>query len=289
MITLVYTLLGIVLLTVTPSPAPPQGGGSTASPLPQGGGSTASPLPLGGGAGGGGLIEFTPQYPLWSDGMDKRRWLQLPAGTAIDKSDADRWEFPRGTQAWKEFSRDARRVETRHIERLPDGSWSYRTYAWNADGTHATLAPEDGIPERGIPSRADCVACHEGAPSPILGYSAVQLTARLEPALGYLHGNCGHCHNSEALPALGLELLQRVTNPEASAAATRASLIGRSSRFRPHGAATTDRARILITRMKSRDPLTRMPPIGVEIADTAGIAVIERWLEQLNPAPEKTP
>jgi hypothetical protein len=221
--------------------------------------------------------------------MDKRRWLHLPAGTAIDKSDPDRWEFARGTEAWKEFSRDGRRVETRRIERLSDGSWRYRTYVWNEHGTQATLAPEDGIPERGIPSRADCIACHEGAPSPLLGYSAVQLTAGLEPALGYLHGNCGHCHNSEALPALGLELLQRASNPQASAAATRASLIGRSSRFRPHGTETTDRAQILVARMKSTDPLTRMPPIGVEIGDTAGIAVIERWLAQINPPQEKTP
>ena len=27
---------------------------------------------------------FSPQYPLWSDGLRKRRWIQLPEGTAID-------------------------------------------------------------------------------------------------------------------------------------------------------------------------------------------------------------
>src|SRR5687768_3582906 len=47
-------------------------------------------------------VVFTPRYPLWSDGMSKRRWLYLPPGTSIDKSDPDAWEFPRGTRAWKE-------------------------------------------------------------------------------------------------------------------------------------------------------------------------------------------
>lgn len=224
-------------------------------------------------------IAFTPRYPLWTDGMSKRRWLHLPAGTAIDKSDADAWEFPRGTRAWKEFSRDGKPVETRVIERLADGSWSYLTYAWNDAGTRATLAPEEGIPERGIPSRVDCLACHEGAAVPILGYSAVQLEAKLAPALGYLHGNCGHCHNDAALPALDLSLQQK-TDAKASAVRTYASLIGRSSRFVPHGAANPQRVDVLVARMKSKDPLTRMPPLGVSIVDAAGVALISRWIQQ---------
>jgi hypothetical protein len=222
-------------------------------------------------------IAFTPRYPLWTDGMSKRRWLHVPAGTAIDKSDDDAWEFPRGSRAWKEFSRDGKPVETRVIERLADGSWSYLTYAWNESGTRATLAPEDGISERGIPSRADCLACHEGAPVPILGYSAVQLEAKLPAALGYLHGNCGHCHNDAALPALDLSLLQK-SDAKASAARTYASLIGRPSRFVPHGAAKAERVDVLVARMKSNDPLTRMPPLGVSIVDAEGVALISRWI-----------
>lgn len=245
----------------------------------------------------GDALEFTPRYPLWSDGMDKRRWLHLPAGTAIDKADADAWDFPRGARAWKEFSRDGKRVETRFIERLADGSWRYLTYAWNASGTAATLAPEEGIPERGIPSRADCLACHEGAPVPILGYSAVQLSTALPPALGYLHGNCGHCHNDAALPALELSLAQQASDPSASAVRTYATLIGRASRFRPHGAANPQRVvpgqpaqSVLVTRMKSNDPLTRMPPLGVSLVDASGVALVSRWIEQeLQQTPKEAP
>jgi hypothetical protein len=217
--------------------------------------------------------QFAPQYPLWSDGMAKRRWLHLPAGSAIDKSDPDRWQFPAGTRAWKEFSSAAGRNETRLIERLADGTWRYAAYVWNADGT-ATLAPEDGIPERGIPSRADCVACHEGAPVPILGYSAVQLETRLSPALGYLHGNCGHCHNDDALPALEMVLAARASDPLAGAQRTVSSLVGRFSRMRPR----ESRESLLVARMKSSDERLRMPPIGVRVPDAHGIATMERWI-----------
>jgi len=75
-----------------------------------------------------GLIAFSPQYPLWSDGATKRRWIALPPGTFIDGSNPDAWEFPRGTRLWKEFS-VGRAVETRFIERLADGSWRFANKA----------------------------------------------------------------------------------------------------------------------------------------------------------------
>jgi hypothetical protein len=47
-----------------------------------------------------GNIEFSPQYPLWSDGMTKRRRIHLPPGTAIDAAELDAWTFPPGTRLW---------------------------------------------------------------------------------------------------------------------------------------------------------------------------------------------
>jgi hypothetical protein len=240
-------------------------------------------------------IAYAPRYPLWSDGMEKRRWIELPAGSAIDKSNPDAWRFPVGTRAWKEFRRDGRPVETRFIERLADGSWRFLAYRWNAEGTQATLAPEEGVPESGIPSRTDCLACHEGAAVPILGYSAVQLETELAPALGYLHGNCGHCHNDGALPALELTLAQSAADPRAGAERMRASLLGRASRFRPREATSAPRrvvpgdpdASLLVARMQSRDALTRMPPLGVSVPDPNGIAMVRRWIEQLKFHPKE--
>jgi hypothetical protein len=239
---------------------------------------------------------FAPQFPLWTDGQAKRRWISLPPGTRVDTSNPDKWEFPRGTRAWKEFTGPAGRNETRMIERLPNGEWRFVSYAWNAAGTEATLAPDDGIPARGIPSRADCLACHEGVATPLLGYSAVQLTPgliegpspQMRAALGYLHGNCGHCHNAEALPALDLHLNQQASDPHGSAERTLASLVNRESKFRPHGAASSLQrvvagnaaASLLVARMRSRDPLTRMPPLGVALVDEQGLATLERWIER---------
>ena len=228
--------------------------------------------------------EFVPQYPLWSDGQSKRRWLHIPEGAAIDESDPDRWEFPVGTRAWKEFSRDGHKVETRFIERRADGSWRYATYLWNPEGTVATLAPADGVPESGIPSRADCVACHEGAAAPILGYSAVQLRTKLEPAIGYLHGNCGHCHNNDALPALDMVLAQRASDPAASTQETMTALLGRYGRFRHE----ERRESVLVARMRSTNPLTRMPPIGVSVPDSQQITALETWLREAQLSKEKS-
>src|SRR4051794_17608051 len=49
-------------------------------------------------------LEYEPQYPLFSDFADKRRWLLLPSDTQVDTSDMDHWRFPLGTKVVKEFS-----------------------------------------------------------------------------------------------------------------------------------------------------------------------------------------
>lgn len=287
------------------------------------------------------LVAFSPQYPLWSDGTSKRRWIRLPSGKAIDASRPDAFEFPPGTRLWKEFGYD-RPVETRLIERLADGSWRYATYIWNAEGTDAVLAPADGATlsvakapggRYVVPSQADCVACHEGASVPVLGFTALQLSPDRDPlaphakrrrhdesdlrdlvsrglirnlprhlldeppriaaptptaraALGYLHGNCGHCHNeSGAVAGIDLVLAQQVADPVASAARALQSMIGHTSRFRVSSAETAQRlvpgsadGSVIAARMRSSNRLTRMPPLGAELIDDEGLALIERWI-----------
>ena len=208
-------------------------------------------------------ISFSPQYPLWTDGATKHRWISIPEGASIDASDPDAWSFPVGARIWKEFSFDSRRVETRYMERLADGSWLYAAYAWSADGREAVLVSERGRRNahlfgngrsHAIPGINDCKACHQGGRSEVLGFSALQLSGDRDPAaphgegesrldlvalarsgklvnlqkeflstpprvkaasdseraaLGYLHGNCGHCHNDKGpLQNVGLFLRQ---------------------------------------------------------------------------------
>ncbi len=140
-------------------------------------------------------LPFSPQYPLWTDGADKRRWLHLPAGSWIDAADPDAWVFPVGTRVWKEFRFHGQPAETRYIERTADG-WRYASYAWRDDGT-ATLAPARGIlnsteitagVRHAIPSRTDCTACHEAGPSRLLGVSALQLSDDRDPMAVHAEG-----------------------------------------------------------------------------------------------------
>jgi hypothetical protein len=287
-----------------------------------------------------GVLPFAPQYPLWSDGTRKRRWIRLPQGSTIDASRVDEWDFPVGTLLWKEFGY-TRPIETRTIERLRDGTWRFAAYVWDAEGTDAVLAAAEGVTvaapgapggQYAVPSRTDCLACHEGAPVPVLGFSALQLSPDRDPqaphaeppradrvdlktlvasgvlrdlppvllaapprvqartptaraALGYLHGNCGHCHNAAgALTGLELVLAQQADPASRSADATIASLLGHSSRFRPHGGDASQRVAVangtgvLAFRMKTENPLARMPPLGVRVVDTEGAALIERWI-----------
>jgi mono/diheme cytochrome c family protein len=135
-----------------------------------------------------GVLSFSPQYPLWTDGATKRRWIALPAGTWIDASDPDAWVFPVGTRIWKEFS-FGRPVETRYMELGPEG-WRYATYLWSADGSEALLAPARGVRQaaeirpgvaHALPSRYDCASCHQGNRSAVLGFSALQLSSDRDP------------------------------------------------------------------------------------------------------------
>jgi hypothetical protein len=272
------------------------------------------------------VLPFSPQYPLWSDGATKQRWIRLPAGSSIDAANPDAWDFPRGTKLWKEFSH-GRRIETRYIERGMDGAWRYASYVWSEDGKDAVLAPVAGVRDMpaptapgarySIPAQDDCRACHEGTTAPVLGFSALQLSSELQSlvatgllrnlpaellahpprieaadpteraALGYLHGNCGHCHNEEGpLAVLEMTLAQRVAATAPAGAALR-SLASVPSQFRMAGGAARvvpgrPGASVVALRMFSREPLQQMPPLGTSVVDAEAMSLISRWIEGLS-------
>ena len=138
---------------------------------------------------------FSPQYPLWTDGARKARWIHVPPGSRIVATDADTWTFPVGTRLWKEFAFDGRRVETRMLWRATAAGWTYASYVWNDAQTDATLAPVDGLADvvevapgrrHSVPSRQDCRACHENGGASVLGFTALQLSTDRDP--GAPHG-----------------------------------------------------------------------------------------------------
>lgn len=137
---------------------------------------------------------FSPQYPLWSDGAVKSRWVYLPPGTTIDAR-STAWDFPAGTKFWKEFRFNGRKVETRMLWKASDSHWEFGSYVWDADGSDATLAPADGVvgaadlgggKRHSIPSRIDCRSCHEARRIEVLGFNALQLSTDRDP--NAIHG-----------------------------------------------------------------------------------------------------
>jgi hypothetical protein len=134
---------------------------------------------------------FSPQYPLWTDGADKSRWIRLPTGGRIAGHDADAWEFPVGTRLWKEFAFGGRKVETRMLWRTGVDTWAYAAYLWDAAQTDARLVPAEGLLDvadiapgkrHSVPSREDCRTCHESGAGNVLGFSALQLSTARDPA-----------------------------------------------------------------------------------------------------------
>jgi hypothetical protein len=267
-----------------------------------------------------GVMAYAPRYELWSDGAAKLRYLLLPEGEAIDTSDMDAFVFPVGTKAWKEFSHDGVRLETRLLWKTEDG-WMHIAYAWNEAQTEAIATTRGAADVLGtqhdIPSRIECRECHDGAGDTLLGVSAFQLAHEGEGltldqleadgrlteappaglarpdtlewnALGYLHANCGTCHNprGKGFDRVDIELWMRTSDLDVTS--TRAYVTGVDVAIEQ----TTgdDTARIepgspensaLITRMKLRDAEEAMPPIGSERTDDAGIALVEQWIDSL--------
>jgi len=263
---------------------------------------------------------------------------------AIDARNPDAWVFPIGTRVWKEFG-DGRRRETRLIVRTKSG-WAYATYRWTVDGTDAVLVPPEGAVEIDpswpggryvFPSRTDCLSCHEGRPTPILGFSALQLSPDRDPsavhrevpapdaldlstltqrrlirglpkawashppriqasteveraALGYLHGNCGQCHNSRGpLAGLGLDLWHDPTR-EGDGEPGRLSALQRRSSFlisaqpSPHSERLVPGApeqSAILVRMRARQTAAQMPPVATQVVDTEAVGLIERWIDEL--------
>jgi hypothetical protein len=262
-----------------------------------------------------GFVEFTPNHVLWSDGADKLRWFRLPPGTTIDSSDMDRWRFPVGTKLFKEFARDGKRLETRLVWRVADtGNREADTlvgsYVWNDSESDALFVKDGALDIRGTqhdaPSAADCWRCHIGEPGSVLGLSALQIgdvsslplshpPPRTTPfaapnaALGYLHANCGHCHNpsggawSDSSMMLRLDVAERDARDNAVVQTTVGvpleQWIGRG--FDDRIVAGDPEASAVFFRTTQRARNVQMPPIATEVVDDAGSALVRAWIEAL--------
>jgi uncharacterized repeat protein (TIGR03806 family) len=168
-----------------------------------------------------GIIPFSVQAPLWTDGAHKQRWIAVPSGTQIGFSENEQWAFPEGTVLIKQFGmaldeRDpesVHRLETRILVMTEGGGYYGLVYRWDADQRDAQLIwdggdetleiiGEDGVPREQVysyPRQRYCVDCHSATRGTVRGVSTKQLNG------DYDYGEGAGTHNQlEAWSALGV-------------------------------------------------------------------------------------
>jgi len=149
-----------------------------------------------------GIVPFTVNSPLWSDGAFKARFIALPGTSTIGFATNGEWTFPGGTVLVKHFEMNTdernpairKRLETRVLMLDGSGRNGYGiTYKWRADNSDADLLP-DGLDETltitnsaGVnrqqvwryPSRGECLSCHTSNAGFVLGPKTRQLNGNL--------------------------------------------------------------------------------------------------------------
>ncbi|HSU66821.1 MAG TPA: PQQ-dependent sugar dehydrogenase [Tepidisphaeraceae bacterium] len=144
-----------------------------------------------------GLVPYTVNSPLWSDGAVKSRWVAVPGDAKVTFAEKGEWAFPNGTVFVKHFELAVddrhpevhRRLETRLLVRDASGSAYGVTYKWRPDNSDAELL-SDSLSEDVIvhtdnggartqswyyPSQTDCIRCHTPAAGYVLGPKTRQL------------------------------------------------------------------------------------------------------------------
>jgi len=260
-----------------------------------------------------GTIEFTPANVLWSDGAEKHRWIQLPPGAQIDSTDMDHWVFPVGTVFFKEFDLGGMRLETRMVWHVADTGnremdYLLGAYVWDDTESDATFVKDGQQDLRGTdhdaPAADSCWRCHVGENGHVLGFSALQLgdtsawPLTVQPgatfqapntALGYLHANCGHCHNANGSAWADSHMILRLDVAEHDVMTTQIyqttvgvpleQWIGRGYTTRII-AGDPDNSAVFV-RMSSRAMNVQMPPLATEYVDPTGMDLLRTWITSL--------
>ena len=159
-----------------------------------------------------GLIPYSVNSELWSDGATKERFIAVPGDARIEfetvtypqpaPGSLPGWRFPNGTVLVKSFFLETepgkkRRLETRLMvvervggtEEYGDQVWNGYTYIWNDEQTDAELADSKGVNREftiktadgerkqtwHFPSRAECTMCHTVTAKYALGVNTAQM------------------------------------------------------------------------------------------------------------------
>lgn len=212
-------------------------------------------------------------------------------------------------------------------------SWRYLSFAWNQEQTEAVASlggVDDALgTDHDVPSQIECLQCHGGMPDMALGFTAVMLdqdrgdlsladlvaagalsnpptgagapyfplpgSAEEQAVLGYLHGNCGSCHNprselfqsGDAIMNLRL-FVEQIATVEGSPAFTTAVCAEMQKPLSSADAIVVPgdpESSAMYLRITQRNTEDQMPKIGTELVDTAGVAMVRAWIESIAACP----
>lgn len=128
------------------------------------------------------------------------------------------------------------------------------------------------------------IPAKEARPALVNPYGDAPLELR---ARSYLDANCSHCHRpGGAASATGLMLLANLENPHDYGVCRTPTATGPASGGLHYDIVPgkPDES-ILVHRMSSTAPEIKMPQIGNQTVDEAGLALIREWIEKMPPAP----
>jgi len=153
-----------------------------------------------------GVLPYSVQSPLWSDGAQKRRWMALPSGSRVGYAEQGPWRFPEGTVFIKHFGMvlderapdDVLRLETRFLVAAQGGGFYGLVYKWDdeqrdarllLDGAEEVLdivAADGSVRQQRYtyPSQRACGACHSERSGYVMGARTAQLDGEYQPSVG---------------------------------------------------------------------------------------------------------
>lgn len=166
--------------------------------------------------------------------------------------------------------------------------------------------------EHVVPSTLQCRSCHESAPGMVLGFDELRLAEPREPGevtqlerfyedgwlgalpeqpariiaedeatrsvLGYLEGNCTHCHNGGDGPASAFDLRHPVALEHLVDVPTTSELVGG---WRVRSGAPEESGLFLALSRAEVTTAQPMPPLGVERVDEAAVELFRAWITGL--------
>jgi mono/diheme cytochrome c family protein len=128
-------------------------------------------------------------------------------------------------------------------------------------------------------------------PPSAAGSAIIPGDAESVAALGYLHANCGNCHNPRGAAWPDTQMLLRLELDDAGVQTSPVfdSLVRqRLQYYRAEDGSLTERvvpgepeSSGLLARMRVRGPREQMPPLATEQVDAAGVETVGRWIASL--------